>query len=80
MSGSRHHKALRRASDKVRARLRELADRHRGSAFYWLNGIIREESLHPTKGWRSRRVEAFEVFVDGFGELEGCIDLREGKS
>lgn len=51
---------FRRAVDRVRARLAELAEKH-GGEFFWRNGVIRQSWLHPTKGWRARRWEAWPV-------------------
>ncbi len=43
----------------IEARLRYLSSRFKGR-FYFINGIIRRRTLHPTKGYRDYRWERFD--------------------
>ncbi len=61
----------RRQLIKLRDRLGCLETANK-SQFYWVNGIIRERWLHPTRGWRDRRFERFPLALSD-GELVGCI-------
>lgn len=57
-----------RSLKQLRARLTELAARF-GGKFYWHNGVIRHAVYAPTKGWKTRRWERYDV--PGFS---GSID------
>lgn len=43
-----------KAAERVEKRLAQLQT-ERGGRFYWQNGIIRQVTLHPTKGFRNAR-------------------------
>lgn len=58
-----------RVQDRLTAnRLDLLAERLRsvGPSAYWVNGQIRTRRLHPTKGWRTSRVEEYMPGVVGY--------------
>jgi hypothetical protein len=61
---------------RLHARLRHLRDLTATTRFYWTNGVIRERWLHPTKGVRDRRFEAFPLTVKG-ASLEGYLTFAD---
>lgn len=71
MSSERHEYEIAKARVEIRRRLYALQRKHR-RRFVWINGIVREVTLHPTKGIRSRRWERLPKYVNG-AELMGFV-------
>jgi hypothetical protein len=69
-------RAIRREMQRLRARLLDLGRYNSGRHYIWDNGAIHESWLHPTKGWRSRRVERFPLQVGG-NALSGLLSLAD---
>jgi hypothetical protein len=56
---------LRSEMKRLRRRLLDLRRWSPGRDYVWNDGAIREFWRHPSKGWRSRRVEPFQLLVGG---------------
>jgi hypothetical protein len=71
-----YNRAIRREMQRLRNRLLDLQRWSPGRQYVWHDGAIREYWRHPTKGWRSRRVEPFAMHVSG-KSLGGTLNLDD---